>query len=345
MIYELEQENYQKVLPLLKSDNELSVFSVMNCIMDGKIYVNDPLLPTAVLIQTSECNLIAGDTGDVRFNEGIAEVLDFWDTITPDSEEWCDIIPKVHEDKFIRKYQRRRYVLNIENYQGMDSSLPNGFVLEQVVPDTLRTCGYRNADELLEWIGNWGSDDNFTTYGIGAYIRNQDTIVSWSISDCVYREKIAIGITTDENYRKKGFAKIVVNEVIRLCEQKGYKQIEWLCVDCNKGSIAIAEKVGFLFHNNYDSFAPYAPVENLMDLSEQEWEEWAEYFEESAKSEVRLLPECIYSYVKANNPQKTRELLMTCQNKHEMETSIQNFISYLHKIGMASNFYDIETVE
>lgn len=247
MIYELEQQNYKKVLPLLKSDNELSVFSVINGIMNGKIFVNDTSFPTAVLIQTSECNLIAGDTGDFRFNEGITDILDFWDTITPDSEEWCGIIPQVHEDKFIRKYQRRRYVLDISNYHSMNVFLPKGYVLEQADPDRLRTCGYKNADELLEWIGNWGRDDNFATYGVGAYIRNRDTIVNWSISDCANKEKIAIGVTTDENYRKKGFAKIVVNEVIRLCGQKGYKQIEWLCVDCNKGSIAVAEKMGRVF--------------------------------------------------------------------------------------------------
>lgn len=40
-------------------------------------------------------------------------------------------------------------------------------------------------------------------------------------------------------------------------------------VHFNKGSIAVAEKTGFLLHNTYDSFAPFAPVENLTDLSEQ----------------------------------------------------------------------------
>lgn len=54
---------------------------------------------------------------------------------------------------------------------------------------------------------------------------------------------------------------------------------------------------------------------------------WAEYFEESAKSEARLLLECIYTYIKANNPKKTSELLEICQNKHEMETGIQKFKS------------------
>lgn len=345
MIYELEQQNYPKVLSLLKSDNELSVFSVISHMMEGKIFVNDTAIPTTALIQTSECNLIAGDASNTGFNESVPEVLDFWDTITPDSAEWCDVIPQIHEDKFIRKYKRCRYVLDISNYHSMSILLPDGYFVEHVDSDRLRTCGYKNADKLLEWMDNWGSDDKFAKYGVGAYIRNQDTVVSWSISDCAYKEKIAIGIMTDEGYRKKGFAKIVVNEMVSLCKQKGYKQIEWLCVDCNKGSISVAEKTGFLLCNNYDSFAPYAPVENLTDLSEQEWESWAEYFEDGAKSEERLLAECIYTYVKANNLKKVKDLLAICPNRREMEVSIQNFISYLHTMGMASNFNNIQDVK
>ena len=69
------------------------------------------------------------------------------------------------------------------------------------------------------------------------------------------------------------------------------------------------------------------------------------YFEESAKSEPRLLPECIYTYIKANQPEKTKELLEICPNRHEMESGIRHFISYLHSMEMASAFCDIEDAE
>lgn len=69
------------------------------------------------------------------------------------------------------------------------------------------------------------------------------------------------------------------------------------------------------------------------------------YFEESAKSEPRLLPECIYTYIKANQPEKTKELLEICSNRHEMEIGIRHFISYLHSMEMASAFCDIEDAE
>lgn len=59
-IYKLKKENYAKVAPLIKSQNELSVISTINGIMPGEIYVNDINNPTATFIKTCECNYIAG---------------------------------------------------------------------------------------------------------------------------------------------------------------------------------------------------------------------------------------------------------------------------------------------
>ena len=231
------------------------------------------------------------------FNKSITEKIDFWDTITPDSKQWSDVIPQIHPDKFVRKYLRHHYVLDIGNWYSNKFVLPDGYYLELVNLKELRQMQYENVEHILEWIDSWGNDNNFIKYGVEAYVRNENKIVSWSLSDCAYDRKIAIGIRTDEDYQRRGFAEITVNEVIRQCFLKGYQEIEWLCVDSNKGSIAIAEKMGFRLQNKYESFTPYVPVENLSDLSEREWNEWAEYFENSAKFEPRLMKESIYIYI------------------------------------------------
>jgi len=90
------------------------------------------------------------------------------------------------------------------------------------------------------------------------------------LSDCSFENKIAIGIHTDERYRKKGFGEIVVFSTIKDCFAKGYETIDWFCVDSNKGSSRIAEKFGFKYSNDYYSFSSYPPIENLKDLSESE---------------------------------------------------------------------------
>ncbi|HPF54653.1 MAG TPA: GNAT family N-acetyltransferase [Clostridia bacterium] len=344
MLQELPKKEYAKLLPLIISKNELSVFSVIDDITSGSVYVNNLDNPTAALIQTSECNLVAGITTDADFNDSVGEKIDFWAPITPDTKQWNDIIPQIHPDKFIRRYTRRHYVLEIADKNNMTFALPNGYFLESVNLEELKQKKYKNANEILDWIENWKDYEIFLKYGVGSYIRNEDTIVSWSISDCAHNDKIAIGIHTDDGYRRKGFAKTVVNEVIRLCELKGYKHIEWLCVDFNQGSIAVAEKMGFKLENKYDCFTPYVPVENMSDFAEAEWTDWAEYFEKGAKSEPRLIEECIYTYIKANNPKKTNELLLNYKSTvsseyiKQFEDSINKFIDYLQSIGMASAF-------
>lgn len=338
-MFKLEKEKYHKLLPLIKSQNELSVYSVIAGITPGEIFVNSISNPTAALIQTSECNLIAGRTDDNEFNSSIKDELDFWDQISPDTKEWGALIPAIHQNKFIRSHVRRHYILSEEKFNNLSPALPEGYSMEEVIPVKLREANYDNTGKLLDWIGGWGDDENFCKYGVGSYIRKDNSILSWSLSDCSYKDKIAIGIHTDEHYRKRGLGAIVAAETIRKCFNRGYKQVEWLCVDINKGSIAIAEKLGFTLSNKYDSFTSYPPIENQTDLSEDEWLDWAKYYEGVINREDRLMMECLFAYIKANKPDKAYDILQVIyKNGQTVNYNIDGFINYLHNIGMADQF-------
>ena len=339
-MYKVEEGKYNIVHPLLESNNELSVFSVTQGSMPGKIFVNDPNHPTAALIQTSECNLLCGDVHDAEFNASLSSELDFWDPVTPDAQKWDAVIPQIHKNRFIRKYTRRRYILNAESKISFTYNLPEGYYVEPVIPENLRCNHYENADKLLAWIDAWGSDEAFCTYGAGCYVRKEKVIVSWSISDCFFRDRIAIGVHTDARYRRKGFGIISVEETIKLCFSKGYKAIEWLCVDSNKGSVKVAEKLGFALAGKYDAFTSYPPIENPADLSEKEWNDWGAYLEKASESEPRLLTECLFAYIKANNVNKANTLLAIHRERKPVEHNIKGFIHYLHTIGMATHFHE-----
>ncbi len=135
--------------------------------------------------------------------------------------------------------------------------------MEKVDLDILRNSSYKNADKILEWVGDWKSDADFYEKGAGNYIRNENTIVSWCLSDCSYGEKITIGIKTDENFRRQGFGIKVASETAKECFKKNYRLINWLCVDTNQGSIGIAEKLGFIFTNSYYFFCSFLPAKFL----------------------------------------------------------------------------------
>ena len=337
----LSKSDYYKVKPLIKSENEISIFSAIEGDMPGEFFVNNSENPTAALIKTCECNLVAGIT-DEKFISNISAELDFWDEVTPDSQDWFEKIPLLHKNKFIRPFKRRRYVLDESSFIKRETPLPDGFVLERVDLDVLRNSSYKNAESILEWIEDWGNDTAFTEKGMGFYIRNSESIVSWSISDCSYKDQITIGVHTDEMYRKQGLGIRVVSETVNECFKKGYKTINWLCVDSNRGSIIIGEKLGFVHNNDYFFFCSYLPTENPSDISEEEWSAWAKYLEESSIQEPQLIEECLYGYIKANNVEKTIEiikLLPQFGTKPNFE-EYMNDIQYFQLFGLCSNFND-----
>jgi hypothetical protein len=339
-MFKLRNNDFYKIAHLIKSQNELSVLSVINGVMPGEIYVNSIDHPTAALIKTSECNLIAGDSNDVGFNSEVSAELDFWDQLTPDSDEWIDIIPTIHKNPFVRRYKRRHYTLSANDFKGCNIPLKDGFILEKVDIDLLKKNRYENSEKLLEWIENWGEDASFLKYGAGNFIHNGQVIVSWSLSDCSFDKKIAIGIHTDEGNRNNGFGRIVASATVKECFAKGYENIDWLCVDTNKGSIAIAEKLGFTYNNPYYSFSTYPPIENIKDLSESEWYEWGEYLENASITKDCLIWDSLYCYIKANNIEKTIYLMTSMeQNNITLDyLSFKNYIIYLQEYDLCSNF-------
>lgn len=341
-MFKINSNDYNKTLPFVKAQNELSVLSVINGFMPGEIFVNNIDNPTAALIKTSECNLIAGSIHDVDFNSKVSTELDIWDQLTPDSDDWITIIPTLHKNPFIRKYTRRHYTLSINDFRQANTPLKDGFILEKVDIDLLRKNHYENSEKLLEWIANWGDDEHFQRYGAGNYIHDGKVIVSWSLSDCSYNKKIAIGIHTDERYRHNGLGKVVVSATVKECFMKGYENIDWLCVDTNKGSIAIAEKLGFQYSNNYYAFSTYPPIENIKDLSESEWHEWGEYLFNASKTLDCLIWDSLYCFIKSNDIDKTINLmfLMKQMNITLDYISFNNYISYLQGFDLCSNFKD-----
>lgn len=339
-MFSLNNKDFYRIEPLIKSQNELSAISVIKGIMPGEIYVNNLEHPTTALIKTCECNLIAGNPNNTDFNSEVSTELDFWDQLTPDSSEWMEIIPTIHKNHFVRKYKRRHYILTNRTFKECDTPLKDGFVLEKVDLDVLRENDYENSEKLLEWAANWGDDESFQKYGAGYYIHNNKVIVSWSFSDCCFDKKVAIGIHTDERYRGNGFGKIVVSATAKECFTKGYESIDWLCVDTNKGSIAIAEGLGFQYSNHYYSFSTYPPIENIKDLTEAEWYEWGEYLENASKTEDCLIWDSLYSYIKSNDVSKTIQLMNLMEDKNITldYVGFKNYITYLQGYDLCSDF-------
>ncbi|AIQ31282.1 hypothetical protein P40081_26295 [Paenibacillus sp. FSL P4-0081] len=296
--------------------------------------------PQVLMIESSETTLLAGRADNDAFNQALTESLGFWEQVTPDNEEWRLKIPEVHPNKYIREYTRHRYIVTRETFTPIELSLPEGYVPEKIDLPELRKKSYKNADKIYKWAAEWGSDEHFAIAGCGCYIRHLDKIVSWSLSDCYNGGQVAIGIQTARSYRKMGLAKQVVSAVVQQCWDKGYGSVEWLCVSTNRGSRAVAERVGFMLADTYPSFTSYAPIENFADLNDDGWYEWGAYLQQASQKEPRLYLECLHCYVKANAVEKAQKIVQE-MTKAEIECDLEELngaIAYYRSEGLCSAF-------
>lgn len=335
----LTKEQYHLVLPLVKSNKELSVISVLKGITTGAVFVNDATAPSSALIQTCECNLLAGIENNLEFNAAVKEHLDFWDQLTPDTDAWLSVITDCHPNQFIRAYQRRRYLFRDQQMAQLDC--PNGFEYHPLQVAALVTANLDNTEPLIEWAANYETSD-FAEHGLGAYLVRDKQIVAWSLSDCSYQNKVAIGIQVSTAYRQQGLGKYLISQMLVLALQRGFKEVEWTCVDFNKGSIALAEAAGFEWLESYTCFTSYPPCENILDLSEAEWANWADYYAQVSHKEPRLLVEQLYAYMKANELAKATKTLerikQTSQTYQNDLAYLADNLAYFNALGMSSDF-------
>lgn len=109
----------------------------------------------------------------------------------------------------------------------------------------------------------WSSDlcsqfKNFEEYsknGIGVVALHNGQVVSGASSYTIYDEGIEIEIDTREDYRRKGLALACGAKLILEC-LKNNLYPSWDAQ--NKGSVALAEKLGYHFNKEYIAYEVYS---------------------------------------------------------------------------------------
>lgn len=90
--------------------------------------------------------------------------------------------------------------------------------------------------------------------------------MSWCLSDCVSGTRCEIGIETDEEYRRRGFATLTASAAVAHCLEKGFTRIGWHTGPTNVASMRTAEKVGFkkVLEDTY-YFSWFFPIDNFIE--------------------------------------------------------------------------------
>ena len=243
---------------------ELSGYAVLEGNNPGRIWIDQEDDPHVAIMSTPEGILLAGDPKVVN----AAEKLRIWfeNVFLPEGNEtdqfcfeiyfdpkWDAIAEYIFESRQLIDYPRMHFLIDRE-YARMKPLPPLGnFQPRQITPRFLEEARYYNNIENIDcWImNNWSNVDRYHKNGFGYCYVFENTIVSWSISDCLFRDCCEIGIDTDPAFRMRGLATRTVKLMLDHAFRNGFREIGWQCPAHNHGSVKTARKTGFKLEREY----------------------------------------------------------------------------------------------
>ncbi|WP_047983229.1 GNAT family N-acetyltransferase [Ornithinibacillus californiensis] len=262
MISELSKHDFDKCNSLINEQGQLEVKAVIEGINPGRIFVDDIISPSSGLVWL-------GNNDGFFFigneeNEGFTrQINDFVETvIKPEAmnvglnwfegignhPKWNKVIERIFEHRKLESWNQRVYMIQEENYLAKgEPKLETGYKIKKI--DRTLYENKKNEISNIEYLHSkileaWSSPDDFFEQGIGYCIVHDNKIVSICYSVFVVEDVHSVAIETLESYRGRKLAQGLAHRFVKDClERDGLPY--WDCMEDNKPSIAIAERLGF----------------------------------------------------------------------------------------------------
>jgi GNAT superfamily N-acetyltransferase len=262
VIFRLDPSQYKLVQPHLRDlvDIHLSVVSLLEGLSPGAIFVDDLNQPNSVFGYSMRRFFLAGSPDNDVFNLGVKRF--FNDTLYPNAaamempfytlryspDGWDKLIPKIlagcHPVREIRHF----YEFS-DNQLAIDwrSLIPEGFSLRRVNRSLLAQRHLDNLDKIIdEMQSERSSVEDFLEKSFGfCLVREDQEIVGWCMSEYNCAGRCEVGIATQKDYQRRGFATLNAAAVVDHAIKNGISRIGWHCYASNQPSIGTALKVGF----------------------------------------------------------------------------------------------------
>jgi len=207
-----------------------------------------------------------GDTNNNRFMDNLDTFMT--ETIKPlratfDATNWYICSVSQEWDAQIRRIfsahqieESKQYVYRIKDMENLTIHLPvleNGFSIQPASVELL-TAPSKNLDFFVDGILDfWPDVDTFCEKGFGYFLVADDKIISRCTMDFKFENTVTVGVATDADHRKKGYAHLTASAVLKHCKEFGYSPY-WDCMATNTGSIALATSLGFERDHTYTVF-------------------------------------------------------------------------------------------
>ncbi len=247
------------VSPLFAGWQETMVWSCLQDVM-GTVY------GTASPEGSGKYGAAAAVLGDFIFlaGEPEKELLSFLDEncraefriLVPRSEEWFEVIGRQFgpRAKKITRYALKKEpgVFEREALLKAASSLPEGYSLCLIDKELYEAC--RENTWSRDLVSQFETYEDYQRLGLGAAVRYGNELVSGASSYTSYEGGIEIEIDTRKDHRRRGLAFACGARLILECLDRGLYP-SWDAQ--NLWSVALAEKLGYHFDQEYTAFEVY----------------------------------------------------------------------------------------
>ena len=261
----LSKKHYERARSLFRPLHyQLTVESMLDGTNPGWVYVDDTEAPSCAWMVNSEGFFLAGDPNNKEFNASMERWFEnyvrcgdpAWDSepvllFGVSGNDWVSSFPDMFSLRPPLEVNRMHYLCTEVkvDWRGL---IPEGFSVHEIDEQVLGNDALSIPDHLRFWIRmNWESPENYLKQGFGTCVIHENTVVSYSLADCVHGDECEIGIQTLEAFRRKGLATVTAAANVELAFKRGLRLVGWHTHDYNEASQKTAEKVGFELERRY----------------------------------------------------------------------------------------------
>ena len=236
--------------------NELGSYtfllSALDGIVKGELYADDTKNPTYAIMFTADCYYVVGDLRDEQLEQEIFNLsqsdafLDYTGIIfsSKNLSRIKEIFGK-HTYKFI---ERNNYKLSKSEFNYIDTTIDSSDIIK-LTPDNIEEFKeHKNYNEVYEECKRyWDEYPKSSKINFSLTLVKDKMIISYChvCGESSSENSCELGIETFEDFKRKGYAKMLCQETINELFKLGYDKINWHCHTDNIGSSSTALKLGF----------------------------------------------------------------------------------------------------
>jgi len=251
-VNQIFDKDIEKINVFFAGWNETLIWSCLQGYM-GTAWVDNAVNPKSAQIVIADFCFFAGEINEELVRNKPREHKSDFIIMVPQNEEWAKLIARVYDENVTKV---TRFAIKKEP-EIFDTRKLEVFVQNLSEEYEIRCIDKEIFDSLKE--NEWAYDlcsqfkefEEYQEKGIGVVILHNGEPVSGASSYTIYRDGIEIEIDTRKDYRRKGLALVCGAKLILMCMQRNLYP-SWDAQ--NRGSVALAERLGYHFDKEYSAY-------------------------------------------------------------------------------------------